>query len=256
MCTHRVEACERCGEDVTVSHRVQHEQVCPLAPVECPFKEAGCPASSVPRKDAAAHARAAAETHAALALAAQREGKEQAVLAQNKALAAARTLRRRVKTAEDNCKSPVVLETWPIETVVHAMAKGDRTTFHHNTVVRQTASPDVGLDLKTTCTPSTLYFTAITNPLGTVASIRLHDTRDTACNAAPFSRRPGSSRGTSTQSISLTELRKSYLTANGSMTLKITLLPDALRVLCLKLILSVLCLFCMSVVKRNERQLQ
>ena len=77
-CEQRVEACEHCGEGVAVSQRAQHEQVCPLAVVECLFKEVGCTAPSMPRKDAAAHARAAAEEHAALALAAQREARKAA----------------------------------------------------------------------------------------------------------------------------------------------------------------------------------
>ena len=233
-CEQRAVPCEHCGEGGVVSQRAQHEQVCPQAVVECPFKEVGCTAPSMPRKDAAAHARAAAEEHAALALAAQEKARAecwgQAVVIQKsaeslkKAAADSCALMQRVQTAEEKWWSTAVTDTWVLADVEQCIAQRtaqNLRTLSHRTVLSQKGCEDLsatvnvhfdeyGLDVKIKTSES--CFTP------DWLRVELHDARGVGENQSLL---PTQYRRFA--SFTLNELRGSYLTVNSSMTIITTL---------------------------------
>ena len=188
-CEQRVEACEHCGEGGVVSQRAQHEQVCPLAPVECPhagceahgvrkdtaaheavcpmmrvdcaFKECGCAVGTLLRKDVAAHEKDAA-THAALALAAlsaasEREAALAATVAQLQSEAAEQAAR--AVAAEESAKE--------LEAAASQMRQGNLV---HAVAAHEAARREAALE-------------------GTVARRRLGDDQEAAALSATMERR-------------------------------------------------------------------
>ena len=106
-CEQRVEACEHCGEGGVVSQRAQHEQVCPQVAVECPFKEVGCTAPSMLRKDVAAHESDAATLHAAVALAMQKRASEREA-----ALQSTVSQLKRAEEQKEQARRVAILGSW------------------------------------------------------------------------------------------------------------------------------------------------
>ena len=56
-----------CGSSITVKTLQAHKQRCPLAPVQCPFYEAGCK-EEIPRKDLEAHTASSTQHHLQLVM--------------------------------------------------------------------------------------------------------------------------------------------------------------------------------------------
>ena len=195
-CEQRVEACEHCGEGGVVSQRAQHEQVCPQVAVECPFKEVGCTAPSMLRKDVAAHEAEAGQKHATLALAAQKEGRERA-----------RALGEAATKAEDRCKNIVATDVW----VFHAFSEKSYT--HRVTLSNKGETKTVTIEAKYDIYNSALKVTVTGDLSYPRVSVLLYNTH---AMGKPL-------EVARSDHIALETLRSKYLTGDGCVTLTTTL---------------------------------
>ena len=201
-CEQRVEACEHCGEGGVVSQRAQHEQVCPQVAVECPFKEVGCTAPSMLRKDVAAHEAEAGQKHATLALAAQKEGRERA-----------RALGEAATKAEDRCNGVAVTDVWVIHDIPTELKSYDKRSYVHRVTLSQNK------DEKKTVTIEAEFggawcFTVTGDLSYPSVSVLLYNTRG-ADEPLEVAR--------SARIFDHATLRSKYLTGDGCLTLTTTL---------------------------------
>ena len=238
-CEQRVEACEHCGEGGVVSQRAQHEQVCPQVAVECPFKEVGCTAPSMLRKDVAAHEAEAGQKHATLALAAQKEGRERARAHEAAALAlrteaaeeatrlqAAETaaadhekerqeLVKRATKAEDRCRNIVVTDTWVIDRVVESLSQECSAT--HRVSLSQEKGEKTTVTITAYVDPRGQFAFSVLGAYRPSVSVLLHNA---SAMDEPLELASTSYRG---MYVNLPTLRKKYLTGDGCLTLTTTL---------------------------------